>query len=286
MRCTFLIPLIWLLLPACSTISYITIETYNPAEITFPDPTGTILIVNNAIPQPAEMGYEYTLKGKAQDSCRANADSALFDVCKALGEMIVENGFFEDVLLYHLPTRTDEVFYSDKKLTLEQINTLCYENNVNAIISLDRLLFYMSKEIQQFSEGYYYGTIDVKMTGIVRSYLPGRVNPLATILVNDSIYWGETASSLVHLNKLLPKPEDALRTAGKYIGEKIHPNFVPYWLEEGRWLYKGYSTTWKEATAFAMSGKWDNAYQKWYSIYQHTKSWKEKAITTANIALY
>lgn len=40
------------LFSACNTIEYIGIETYNPAEITFPKNVDKVLIVNNAVPQP------------------------------------------------------------------------------------------------------------------------------------------------------------------------------------------------------------------------------------------
>ena len=74
------------LLSACSTIEYIGIETYNPAEVTFPKSVGKVLIVNNAVPQPDNAGYTYNLYGTVQDTARARADSALFDACRSLGK--------------------------------------------------------------------------------------------------------------------------------------------------------------------------------------------------------
>ena len=49
------------LLSACSTINYVGIETYNPAEVTFPENVAKVLIVNNAVPQPEDAGYEFTM---------------------------------------------------------------------------------------------------------------------------------------------------------------------------------------------------------------------------------
>lgn len=56
------------LFSACSTIEYIGIETYNPAEITFPKNVDKVLIVNNAVPQPDDVGYTYNLYGTVQDT--------------------------------------------------------------------------------------------------------------------------------------------------------------------------------------------------------------------------
>ena len=69
------------LFSACNTIEYIGIETYNPAEITFPKNVDKVLIVNNAVPQPDDVGYTYNLYGTVQDTARAHADSALYDAC-------------------------------------------------------------------------------------------------------------------------------------------------------------------------------------------------------------
>ena len=95
------------LFSACSTIEYIGIETYNPAEITFPKNVDKVLIVNNAVPQPDDVGYTYNLYGTVQDTARAHADSALYDACHSLGKSIVDVSFFNDVLLYHDGTRQD-----------------------------------------------------------------------------------------------------------------------------------------------------------------------------------
>ena len=95
------------LFSACSTIEYIGIETYNPAEVTFPKSVKNVLVVNNALPQPDSLGYTYKLYGVIQDTARINADSALFDACRSLGKSIAEESFFKDVLLIvsHLQIR-------------------------------------------------------------------------------------------------------------------------------------------------------------------------------------
>ena len=133
------------LFSACNTIEYIGIETYNPAEITFPKNVDKVLIVNNAVPQPDDVGYTYNLYGTVQDTARAHADSALYDACHSLGKSIVDVSFFNDVLLYHDGTRQDTKYLVDEKLTPETVKELCRETGTDAVISLDRLLFRMER---------------------------------------------------------------------------------------------------------------------------------------------
>ena len=191
------------LLSACSTINYVGIETYNPAEVTFPENVAKVLIVNNAVPQPEDAGYEYTLQGEKQDTCKAKADSALFDACRTLGEAIVEASYFNDVLLYHDAVRKDNQAFLDTKLTQGQVASLCDETGADAVISIDRLLFDMKKSVGTLGEGYVMGMIDVQMAGVIRSYVPDREAPLATVHMKDSIYWAESWIRYCPLRRML-----------------------------------------------------------------------------------
>lgn len=274
------------LLSACGSLNYVGIQTYNPAEVTFPEGVSKVLVVNNAVPQPSDAGYQYKLYGMVQDTSRARADSALFDACRTLGKSIFDISFFDDVLLNHKVTRQDDQYMTDRKLTSEQVTALCEETGADAIISLDRLLFDMSRNVVAFSEGYVLGEVDVKIAGVLRSYLPGRDNPLATVYMADSIYWSESADNLNMLNRYLPAPEEALRAAGQFVGAKATPNFVPHWEDETRWYYGGSSAAWKEASAYAAAEKWDAAAGRWEYLYKTTSGWKGKAKAAANLALY
>ena len=270
------------LFSACNTIEYIGIETYNPAEITFPKNVDKVLIVNNAVPQPDDVGYTYNLYGTVQDTARAHADSALYDACHSLGKSIVDVSFFNDVLLYHDGTRQDTKYLVDEKLTPETVKELCRETGTDAVISIDRLLFRMEKDVVAFAEGFVVGGVDIEITGVVRGYLPGRDNPLATVYVQDSVFWSESADNMELLKLYLPSPDEALRAAGQYIGRKVTPNFVPHWDNESRWFYKGEGARWKErakaasnlALFYEMKTQLKDAYDwaaKSYEIFNNKK---------------
>lgn len=274
-----------ILLTSCSSISYLGIETHNPAEVTFPDNVGKVLVVNNAVPQPPEVGYEYKLYGVLQDTAKVSADSALYDAAHAMGEAIVAMEYFNDVLLYHYPTRNDDEYFTDKKLKKEEVEALCEETETDAIISFDRLLFNLTKDITAYPEGFLRASIRVDISGVVRTYLPGRETPLATVLVSDSIFWEEEASDMDVLDFLIPPPENILRVAGVYIGNVVYPYFVPHWQRESRWYFTGNSSRWKEATAYVAAEKWDLAAERWQAIYDRSNKEKEQAKATSNIAL-
>lgn len=272
------------LFTACTTISYLNIETYNPAAVTFPDDVTKILLVNNAVAQPPDTGYEYKVFGVSQDTCRAYADSALFEICRSLGKAMVEEDYFDDVLLYHEATRTDDFFLEDRRLTKEKVQQLCIETGTDAIISVDRLLFQMDKDIATFRDGLLAGTVKVEVGGTIRAYLPYREGALVSVVLSDSVEAKEYAPDIELLNTILPVPDEILKITANYIGTNAAPSFVPYWKEETRWYYKGQSTLWKQASAYAAARKWENAAEKWTTLYENS-SGKTKAKAASNLAL-
>jgi hypothetical protein len=104
------------------------------------------------------------------------ADSALYDACKALGEAIADQPFFKDVRYVQRCRAQDEFFFQDTKLTPDQVETICDESGAEAIISLDRLLFNMEKDVFPFGE-VMAGTIKVQATAVLRAYMPGETTP-------------------------------------------------------------------------------------------------------------
>lgn len=273
------------LLTACNPVNYVGIETYNPAEITFPEQVSKILVVNNAVPQAPDKGYELTVYGTLQDTCRAKADSALFHACEALGKAMADAAYFDDVLLYNEAIRTDNMALEDRKISKEEVSALCEANGADAIVSIDRLLFDMKKDLSMLAGGLEIGTIDIKIAGVIRSYLPGREKPLATVYVADSLFFAESADNREILDMFLPQPEEALRMAGEYIGAQSYANFVPHWVNESRWYFSGMGTPWKEASAFAAAEKWDEAAERWQALYDSSNGWKGKAKAASNLAL-
>jgi hypothetical protein len=274
--------LILCLLTGCSSVRYIKIETYRPSEVTYPEQVRKVLIVNNALPQPPDRGYEFKLSGVLQDTCRANADSAIFDACRALGHALVETNYFDDVLLFQEATRKDAAFYLDTKLSPEEVTALCDETGADALISFDRLLFDMKKTVTGLGGWAVVGSIDLKIQGVVRAYLPGRTRPELSLMVSDSLYFMEEAVSPDLLN--LPPPDEALRVAGDYVGAKIHTAFVPHWSEDIRWFFTASGARWKEATAYASGEKWKEAAERWQWLYERS-SRTTRAKAASNLAL-
>ncbi|MCC8172828.1 MAG: tetratricopeptide repeat protein [Parabacteroides sp.] len=270
---------------ACSSTRTVSIETYSPAEVTFPASVGTIVVVNNSAVQSPVSGHLYKQSGTIKPDT-VPADSAAWDACTALGVALHEPAYFNEVLLFHDTIRLDGMYDRVAKLTPRQVEDICSVSGADAVISLDGLWFNLCRETRDMPGGYVTGEIDVKVEGTVRAYLPGRANPLATVYLNDSVYWGREADNLLMLGLLLPTPEQALREAGKYVVMGAYKNFVPHWSGANRWFYTGSSSRWKEATAFAAREKWEEAAAYWKRFFEQERTATQRAKAAMNMALY
>lgn len=271
------------LMTACASVRQIDIEVFNPSEVTFPDHVTKLLVVNNAVPQAPYVGSECLLFGVVQDTCLAYADSALFEATRSLGEAIVDADFYDDVLLYNKPTRTDKSFLSDVKLTAEQVEELCLETGADAVISFDRLLFNSRRSIVARQNDFYEGLTEVGIAGVVRAYLPYRQNAIVSVVMSDSVRLKEHAIGLESLKST--SYDDLLKIAGGYIGKLAAYNFIPFWTNDVRFYYTSADSRWKEAVAFIVANKWEQSAEKWQAIYEREQSGKKKAKAANNLAL-
>lgn len=271
---------------ACGNMRQFSIETYNPADVTYPSSVDKVLMVNHAAAQPEDVGYTYRLHGKEQDTCRAEADSALVDFCRSLGTSIVETSYFKDVRLLNEPIGRDTVYLADRTLDSIQVRQLCADNGTDAVISLEKLVFFMDRDVQRIPQmDMEYGTVKVRVSGVLRTYIPEKAKALATVVVADSVMWEEMAPGLRELNELLPPPSQALRAAASYIGASMSHHFIPHWQEATRWYYQQPGARWKEASAFASAGKWEQAEARWKQIENRIGEEKRKGEVYSNLAL-
>jgi len=273
---------------ACTPYRYLSIEIRNPAAITFPQEMRRLLIVNNALPQ-GEVPFESTIRAQPEDLA-ISADSAAYDFCRTLGEVLAGFEGFDDVRLLEGCLRKDVLPLEAPVLKREQVELICDEHETDVIISLDRLLFRINEnEVSMFGFEIQ-DVIGIEVSGVLRVYAPGRESPLTSIFLKDTVipdivgyeYDYEAISPDLFFSAAQP---DLLRESAIYLAEKARKHFIPYWEEDVRWYYTSFETRWKEATAYAESEKWDKALDIWKELYERVSSWKQQARLCANIAL-
>jgi hypothetical protein len=267
---------------ACTPVRYVGIETYAPASITFPRNVKKILILNHAAAQP-KVPFSSAVR-TAPDSLGIASDSALVDFCRTTGRLIAESPRFEDVRLYEGPYRTDPAFSSDAPLTGSEIRRLCGEHDVQAVISLDRLLFSIHEDVWKISAIDELHEWQIRVSGVMRTCFPdGNTAPNAIYLLDTVI--PQLTSNNGWADLPVPTPEQLLREVAAHVATKAYVHFVPYWREDTRWYYVSSGSRWKEASAFAAAERWERAVAVWEALYEKSVSWKAKARLASNLAL-
>ncbi|MDR2232536.1 MAG: DUF6340 family protein, partial [Tannerella sp.] len=267
-----------LFLSSCSTLHYIEVESQYPAAITFPEELSRILIVNNALPQES-VPLESSIR-VVRDTVTFKADSAAFDFCRTLGEELAAHQAFTDVRLLEGCFRKDDSPLSAVTLKREEVEQLTWEHDVDAVISLDRLLFKVNEYTHELSVLDVFSAVDIYVSGVLRVYIPGRDTPMTSFLLVDTITpdllfdWKDMISDN---STYLIDVEEFIRESADFVAYEARKNFVPYWSQDVRWYYVWIGTKWKQASAYAQVDRWPEALAIWKELDAQSTSWKQKA---------
>lgn len=276
------------LLSSCAGIKYLTIETQEPAQVTLPGNIRSVLIVNNVIEQPENIGH-YLKKIGSKDFVRitANIDSTAIFYTEALSQFLNEENYFENVVLLNKPLRTDNDFWEQNPIDPQTMNYLRNITGTDAIVSLDKLIVQSNREDQFIQQNIIYGNLKANIHSIIHVYLPSLDGKIPTIQFNDSLKWEgfDLQKSFGMDEFMLPSREDAIKELTVYAAEKMTYVFSPHWVMQDRWYYTLPNTSMRQGEVFAQDNKWLKAIERWEFYYNIEKNKNKKAKAANNVAL-
>lgn len=272
----------------CTSTKTVVLNVEKPAQIILPKTVENIAIVNNAIPQPYNIGhidYKYTKKGdKLKEEVSVPDDS----VCSIFTETLYENlsnlDMFNKISLYEYPLRNDLEFADIPLIDSTSLKELFNTLDADAIISLDRFIVNTTYNEEPYDIGVKAKLLDLKMETVFRIYSKERDQISFPFYMSDSIYWDALYTTdnkrLVSLDSI-PKREDAIKQAAGYAAEKVAKAFSSSWTEKVR-IYYGDS---KEANKMVDADNWQKALSIWEKAFNEESKIKKKARFANNIAL-
>lgn len=277
-----------LFLSSCAGIQYMTIETREPAQVTLPTGVRSVLVVNNVVQQPDEIGHNIKRLGKNQiDRTKASADSVAIFYTEALSQFLGEEDYFDAVKYYQKPLRTDEDFWQEVPITPETMNELRTSTTTDAIISLDKLVLQTNWNDFFQQEGYNYASMTGKIHSVIRVYLPSMEGKIPVVQFTDSMKWEgyDIRDGRAYADLIIPSQEEAMKQLAVFSAEKMTKVFSPHWENQDRWYYTQMSSKMREGEMFAKSNQWLSAIEKWKESYGKEKSKLNQAKAAHNIAL-
>ena len=275
-------------LTGCSGLKTMTIQTHEPAQVTLPKDVKKILIVDNAVSQPYDVGHsKKSLDSPQQKTTTVTTDSLTIIFTEALTQFLEEEEFYDVVMLHDKPLRKDEEYWKEEPLPLIKMQELKKESGADAIVSLDKLLVTSDWKDNFIQEGYPYATLNGKIALTMRVYLPTLEGRIPTVHFTDSLYWEgfDISDGRAYAEFVIPHAESALKDLTIYAADKMTYVLTPHWMDQERWYYTMSSSTARDAQSFAEQAKWTEAVNKWESFYNSSKKKIDKAKAASNIAL-
>ena len=303
----FLLIFLTLLLSNCMGIRHITIDTREPGQIDWSPRVLSVVVVNNVVQQPDSIGHDWLQIGyQSIERLRVSSDSVAFIYTEALAQFIDEEEHFERVLFLHTPIRTDEYFFEERPLSLDDLRDILRETRADAIISLDRLMM-QTRMREHFREGdFVFGELVVHIQSGVRIYMP-TLEGVIPMLYNhrpDSLVWRGfspigrmtygttyeeameilTIYAMIYGIDVLPTHEEAMKILAIHTAERMMKRLSPHWVSQYRWFYTPHNRRMRRGAGFALVNQWDRALERWKVAF-HSLQRAERAKAATNIAL-
>ncbi len=273
---------------SCAGIQYMSIETREPAQVTLPTGVKSVLVVNNVVQQPDDIGHNIKRLGKNQtDRTKASADSVAIFYTEALSQFLDEEEYFDAVKYYEKPLRSDNDFWQEVPISPETMNELRNATATDAIISLDKLVLQTDWADFFRQEGYNYASMTGKIHSVIRVYLPSMEGKIPVVQFTDSMKWEgyDIRDGRAYADLIIPSQEEAMKQLAVFSAEKMTKVFSPHWENQDRWYYTQMSSKMREGEMFAKSNQWFNAIEKWKESYEKEKNKLNQAKAAHNIAL-
>ncbi len=277
-----------LLFTCCAGIKYINIETLEPAQVTLPANIKSVAVVNNTAQQPDDIGHYVNPLGRnATVKASASSDSMAVFYTEALTQFLNEEKFFDFVVYYKKPLRTDNKFLEESPLPPDVMTEIKNTTGADAIVSLDKLLIQTDVKEHFRQEGHIYAGMKGKINSTIRVYLPTMDGKIPMLRHTDSLYWEgyDISRGGAIAEFILPTREQGMKEMVIASAEKMTYALSPHWVTQERWFYTSTSSKMKEAMVFADGKQWQEAVFAWKTYFDSERNNLNKAKAANNIAL-
>ena len=265
---------LWLLgMPMAAQQWYFTIDEYRDAERNALRGVRNVLVVNNALIQPADFGHSTVLDGKNQSGIEIALDRAPLYNMFSLTQFLDASGELTRVELLDQSQNSSTNYYQRMVLSQERARELIQTYEVDALLVLNQLVLYDVVEAFLTDEGGYYAYMQAFAQSHWNVYYSDH-RPVKTITQADTLVWESDIENtrMQALNKL-PNRQEALLYLATTVGEALGQSLVPSWEPVRRYLYTA-------DNIHVQNGLDAFRYQRWEEAIHH---WKQVANDESNV---
>lgn len=252
-----------ILLSSCSELLYTSLDVLRPAKVTFAPNANNLLIVNNTVVQPANLGHRTELLNQKTKNIIIETDSMSLFCLGALTEDLENNGFFSTVKLAPKSVNPSGNFSIINPLDTSTTNQLCKLYNADVILSLDKI-----KVNDDISEYYlnetstFLGVFEVRYESYWSIHYPNKTD-VTPIQFKDTIYWESETYIRKKVMADLPKRIDGIVDGALNVGKKSVGRLLPYWDKVDRYFYNSQNKYIKQGIDSVYVKNWDSSILSW-----------------------
>jgi hypothetical protein len=272
-------------LSSCTNLLFTSLDVLRPAKVAFEPEASNLLIVNNSVIQPPEIGHTTRLLNEMSRNILVSSDSLSIFCLGALKEDLESKNFFTSVQINPKSINPENNFSIVNQLSTEKINELCKTYQSDVILSLDKIK--VNDEISEYylnESSTYLSTLEVRYETFWSVHYPNR-SAWIPLQFKDTVYWESESYSRRKTISELPKRDDALVDAALNVGQKSVNRFVPYWEKVDRYFYNPDNKLMKQGMDSVYVKNWKSAIEIWEKVLVKSKSIWIQAQAANNIAI-
>lgn len=257
---------------SCITTRQVPIDQMEPGKIPLPATVRKVALIarNFRFSVDTLSGYynlDFRLRKGSRRENQVIDSLATTRSLDNLRKALLESGRFDEVFVYPVGAIKPHVGPKEYPLTNGFIQTICKESETDAVISLEMLSFFYSRNKDYGQD--FQPEANVKVTAIWSVYLPEKEVATDRFTHSEVIRWNETSPGNDPRKYELPGRTDAIALACGEAARNYSDRVVPHWTESSRVLVGLNGFEWEQALSYAMNNKWEGAagiWQKYTSV--------------------
>jgi hypothetical protein len=261
-----------ILFSSCSELLYTSLDVLRPAKVTFSPNANNLLVVNNTVVQPSNLGHRTDLLNQKTKTVSVDADSLSLFCLASLTEELENNGFFTTVKLIPNSVNKSNNFSIINPLDADDVKELCRANRADVVLSLDKIK--VNDDVSEYfldQSNSFLATFEVRYESYWSIHYPGKTEA-TDVHYADTIYWESETYARRKVLEGLPKRMDGIIDGALNVGKKSISRFLPYWEKVDRYFYRSSNKYIKQGMDSVYVKNWKSAIKSWEKAFQSKSS--------------
>lgn len=241
-----------------------------------------LLVVNNAVEQPADFGHAVKQDEQNLSNISIDLSATCINCLFAASQILDGSGDFASVSLLEKSQNTTGSFWQKELLSKHKVDSLCKYYGAEAVLSLEQLVVYDIADNFYTVDDDYYASLEVYQTSVwTLQYTNGKMQ---TLNYTDTLIWTGRGATRQSALAELPDRQTAILDMSAYVGEKVAAKLIHQWTTEDRYIYDDGSKEMEEALLKFRHQNWKAAIDAYEVVYKNSKK-LTRAYAAADIAV-